>query len=80
MIEKGLGGFGGENRAVVHIWQVRLTGDVDGNGTLELKDLIRSLQVLAAQEGGSLNMNADVDSDLRVGLAEAIYVIRQLSK
>jgi len=55
-------------------------GDADGNGYVDLGDLILSLQVAAhIQTSPSPDKTGDVDGDGRIGLKEAMYVLQQIS-
>jgi len=58
------------------------TGDVNNDGSLELADLIISLQVVtgmdpAADLSGYAESGADVNNDGRIGLEESIYILQQ---
>lgn len=62
---------------VIHIDPI--PGDVDGNGSISLADLIITLQVASGQiPEMSINLGADVDGDGVIGLAEAFYIINYL--
>jgi hypothetical protein len=55
-------------------------GNVDGIGTVDLKDAILALQVcLGAPLPNAVNVEADVDGDGRIGMAEAIYVLQEVA-
>ena len=53
-------------------------GDVNGDGSVNLKDVISALQVLTGQTIPSVYPEADADGDGRIGTAEAIMVLRKL--
>ncbi|KPA19629.1 beta-lactamase [Candidatus Magnetomorum sp. HK-1] len=53
-------------------------GDVDGSETIDLKDIILVLQVSSGKKI-SLNMNADVNQDGRIGIIEAIFGIKEIA-
>jgi len=53
-------------------------GDVNGDGAVNLEDVIVALQAMTGQTVDSLILEADVNSDGRIGLAEAIMVLRKL--
>lgn len=61
-------------------WRVVLRGDVDGNGRLDLADVITSLQVLANTSASVGNAEYDVNADRKVGLAEALFLLQHLSQ
>jgi hypothetical protein len=60
-------------------------GDIDGNGRVDLGDAIIALKVLAGMDSAGLirptypNSGADVDGDQKVGSAEAVYVMQEIS-
>jgi hypothetical protein len=53
-------------------------GDVDGNGAVELADLVASLQTAVGMRPEAFH-DADVNRDGKIGLAEAIYILQSLS-
>ncbi|MDM8551772.1 CotH kinase family protein [Desulfobacterales bacterium HSG2] len=55
-----------------------LSGDIDGNGIMNLADIILSVQVCAGLP--IILRGADVTGDGKIGLEEAIYIIRKLSE
>lgn len=56
------------------------TGDVDGDLDVDLSDAILSLRILAGFPlTQSIGGDADVNGDGKVGLAEAIYIMRNVS-
>ena len=58
-----------------------LSGDVDFNGAVNLKDAILLLQIVSGQTpSGTISLTADVNSDSHLGLPEAIYVIKKIAQ
>ncbi len=55
-----------------------MVGDVNGDGTVSLKDVITALQAVTGQTVESLYLDADADGDGRIGIAEAIMILRKL--
>ena len=57
-------------------------GDVNGDGVLNLADAIKALQVVSGlcSDPCYVHTAADVDGDGRIGLAELLYVLRELSE
>ena len=53
-------------------------GDVNGDGVVDLKDVISTLQVMIGQTVDSIVKEADADGDGRIGVAEAIMILRRL--
>ena len=67
----------------IHIYRIPHTfimpGDVNLDYTVDLTDLIRSLEVMTdSLPAGEADKAADVDNDGRIGLEEAIYILRQI--
>jgi len=50
-------------------------GDLNGDGIIDLADLVISLQVLAGSSPPRVQRGADVNGDGTIGLAEAIYIL-----
>jgi hypothetical protein len=50
-------------------------GDVNGDGEVDLADLVLSLRVLAGMGTPDVHSGADVNGDGHIGLAEAIYIL-----
>ena len=61
-------------------WTSARKGDIDGNGTIDLADLVGSLHILTNSFHSAANPGQDVDGDQRLGLAEAIYLLQTLSQ
>lgn len=53
-----------------------LAGDVNGDGGIDLADLLLSLQVLAGGSPAGVTLEGDVNGDGRIGLAEGIYILQ----
>ncbi len=55
-------------------WHFLVTlGDVNGDGVIDLTDVIRVLQVLSGENGGQVYKAADINEDGRIGLEELLY-------
>ncbi|MCP4996912.1 MAG: hypothetical protein GY934_24515 [Gammaproteobacteria bacterium] len=52
-------------------------GDVNGDGIVDLQDVILTLQVLTGMSPAEIQLKADANGDGEIGLAEAINAIRQ---
>jgi hypothetical protein len=61
-------------------WRSSPKGDIDGNGRIDLADLICALQILTNVPTSTLDSSQDINGDLRLGLAEAIYLLQSLSQ
>jgi len=53
-------------------------GDIDGNGYVELTDAILAVQVCAGITSLSVNKEADVNNDGRIGIEEAVYILAEI--
>jgi len=57
-----------------------LAGDINNDGSVNLKDAVLSLQPMALIDiSGDLHLEADVNGDSRIGLEEAIHALRVIS-
>ena len=56
-----------------------LMGDVNGDGSINLKDVISALQVVTGQTTASIYLEADANEDGHIGIAEALMVLIKLS-
>lgn len=57
-----------------------IAGDIDGSGQVDLLDLVEALQVLTeSAAAGQVNLAADVTADQRLGMGEAIYILRKIA-
>ena len=62
-----------------HTLLLRIVGDTNGDGAVDLKDVITTLQVVTGQTPETIRKVADADGDGRIGLGEAIMILRKLS-
>lgn len=53
-----------------------LKGDVDGSFVVDLADAIKAIKILNGIAEGSVNPDADVDEDGKIGLADVIYILQ----
>jgi hypothetical protein len=68
---------------LIHVWRVRdgdVSGDVDGDGELDLNDLIMVLKILSGHTVNGVNLKADINGDGDIGEAEAVYILQSLVK
>ena len=57
-----------------------LIGDIDSNGTIDLQDAIRALQILAGLKPADINQYSDINEDDKIGIQEAIYILQTISE
>jgi len=56
-------------------------GDVDGNGSVTLEDVILVLQICSGiPVEPPIHKDADVNGDSKIGLEEAVYILQKLSE
>ncbi len=55
------------------------SGDIDGNGTIDLKDAILSLQISTGSASTGVDSAEDINNDEKIGLEEAIYVLNAIT-
>lgn len=48
-------------------------------GVIDLQDAIAALKVLAALPSGVISNSGDINSDGKIGAAEIIYVLKEIS-
>lgn len=56
-----------------------ILGDVNADSSLDLADAILSLQVVAGKIGFTVDPKASVNTDTRIGMEEAIFVMHELA-
>ncbi|WP_136810277.1 hypothetical protein [Desulfosediminicola flagellatus] len=54
-------------------------GDLNGNYKLDVVDAILALKVLTGQDTGVITSETLLDGDTKVGIGEAIYIIKEIS-
>lgn len=57
-----------------------IVGDVNGDGSVNLEDVITSLQVVTGQTPTSIIKEADADGDGKIGLSETLHILRKLGE
>jgi len=75
--------FEKDGNLLIHVWRVNdsnVSGDVDGDGDIDLSDLIMVLKILSGHAVNGVNLKADVNGDGDIGEAEAVYILQSLSK
>ena len=55
-----------------------LVGDMNGDGIVNLGDMITALQVVTGQAPETIMKEADADGDGKIGLSEALHILRKL--
>ena len=53
-------------------------GDINDDGDVNLEDVIAALQVVTGQSPATIIKEADADGDGKIGLSEAIIILRKL--
>lgn len=55
-------------------------GDINRDRTVDLRDAILSLQIVAGLSPEGIHLSADVNGDGKIGLEEVIYILQKVSK
>lgn len=55
-------------------------GDVNGDGDVNLEDVIAALQIVTGQFPATIIKEADANGDGKIGLSEALYILRKLGE
>lgn len=73
-------GYGSSDFGIAYLALTSDAGDIDLNGTLDLTDLLLSLQVLTGmQPERPVSLNGDVDGNGDIGIAEAVYILKSVA-
>ncbi|HDR14687.1 MAG TPA: hypothetical protein ENN79_04210 [Desulfobacteraceae bacterium] len=56
-------------------FSVLMKGDVNGDGIIDLADLVLSFQLLAGMSPSDVHRGADVNADGKIGLAETVFIL-----
>ncbi len=55
-------------------------GDINGDGKVDLADLVLALQICSGIEINTfVDVDADVNGDNRIGMVEASYILQKIS-
>lgn len=57
-----------------------IIGDVNGDGDVDLQDVITALQITTGQSPATVFKNADADGDGKIGLSETLHILRKLGE
>lgn len=57
------------------VQQISLSGDINDDGFVDLKDTILGLQVIVGETPADISTNGDVNNDSVIGLQEVIYIL-----
>ncbi len=68
----------GERGTVLRVSFV-MEGDINGDGAVDLSDVVNTLQVLSNDDVERIMRDADINNDGKIGLEELIYVLEQSS-
>lgn len=56
---------------------VPISGDIDGNGTVDLTDAVLAMKIITDLHSAGLNFGGDVDGNNRIGMPEFIYILQK---
>lgn len=57
-----------------------MVGDVNGDGNVDLEDVITVLQITTGQSPATVLKDADADGDGKIGLTETLHMLRKLGE
>ncbi len=62
--------------------EVNNMGDVDGNGVIDLRDVVLALQVVSGMNPGGIALDdeMDINHDGKIGLEEPVYLLREIAE
>ena len=66
----------GFNIADISLFDIPAMGDIDYNNSLELKDAFMALDIFTGNANSDIDIRADINSDEKIGLEEAIFIFR----
>jgi len=55
-------------------------GDLNGDRIIDLIDIIIGLKLLTDENSGKLYLQADVDGDNKIGLAEILFIFQVVAR
>ena len=68
------------NRFALRIGEINVQpGDINGDGIIDLRDMITGLQILTNSNSGTIPLEADVNGDNKIGLEEILFGLNQTS-
>ncbi len=76
---KGIVSFDGANVDITGDDTLTNSGNLNADSKADLADLILALEIAAGFAESGINLNADINGDKKIGIAEAILILRQLS-
>ena len=60
---------------------VIITGDIDGSGSVDMKDLLLAMQIVSGlTPTAPIHCGGDVNGDGRIGIEETIYALKIISE
>ena len=77
LADDGVNGY--EFFAVQNVSSPATSGDLDNSKTIDLTDAVLALQIIAGLNPEGVNLNADVNGDGKIGLAEVLYILQTVS-
>lgn len=70
----------GESKTVTAGYKISSEGDINTDQRVDLKDAILALQVTAGFSVSDADKEKDISGDGKIGLAEAIFILRELAE
>ena len=63
-----------------HTHPSAMPGDMNNDGTVDLKDAVLGLKLVAGENQEKVSLDADVNGDEKMGLEEVIYILQAVSE
>jgi hypothetical protein len=55
-------------------------GDIDGNSSVDLTDLILGLQISSGETPSNITLQSDVNGNSQIDISEVLYILQQLKQ
>lgn len=72
-------GFDDSDLSASAYCQPPIPGDLDNSGAIDLRDAILALKHLTGADLGYISSERDVNGDMKIGMAEVIFILREVS-
>jgi len=76
---KGITSFDGIDLTVSGNDTATAAGDINSSGKADLADAVLAMKISAGYAETNVNLNADMDGDGKIGIAEAVCILQKLS-
>ncbi len=74
------GGLESADTVIIYVFEIIRVGDINGDRTVDLQDIILALKVLAGIGEDDMYIEADVNRDGKIGTEDLIYMLQFVSE